>query len=162
MAGHLSNRLGLITDFLTGCVRLWEPALGNTDEVQGAVIGRTDFDVGHFSIGNSQSGELPLVMCVPITCTLTCVSFFSPAAIPGVECTPTISRMQMAFKSKEADHQRIHFYARNLVARFRRQACSNRLSVSTFKLLVRFLWFEVGLCTDHSARTRHPHHCLDK
>ena len=62
MVGHLFNRLGPITNSLTGCVRMWEPALGSTDEVQGAVIGRTDFDVGHFSIGDSQSGELPLVM----------------------------------------------------------------------------------------------------
>ena len=52
----------LDTNCLTGCVRLWEPALGATGDVQGMVIGRSDFDVGHFSIGNPQNGELPLIM----------------------------------------------------------------------------------------------------
>jgi len=56
------DRIGIVSGGNDGCVRLWEPALGSTDEVQGAVIGRTDFDVSHFSIGNQQSGEFPLVI----------------------------------------------------------------------------------------------------
>ncbi|KAH0836678.1 WD40-repeat-containing domain protein [Lanmaoa asiatica] len=59
---HSRDRIGIVSGGNDGCVRLWEPALGSTDEVQGAVIGRTDFDVAHFSVGDCQSGELPLVI----------------------------------------------------------------------------------------------------
>ncbi|KAF9240722.1 WD40-repeat-containing domain protein [Melanogaster broomeanus] len=56
------TRIGIVSGGDDGCVRLWEPALGSQDEVQGAVIGRTDFDVGHFSVGDHQRGEKPLVI----------------------------------------------------------------------------------------------------
>jgi hypothetical protein len=54
-------------------VRLWEPALASTDEAQGAVIGRTDFDVGHFSTGDQWKGEKPLIMYVSFSYTIAVV-----------------------------------------------------------------------------------------
>ncbi|KAF8449008.1 WD40-repeat-containing domain protein [Boletus edulis BED1] len=56
------DRIGIASGGNDGCVRLWEPALGSKSDIQGAVIGRTDFDVAHFSVGDRQSGEFPLVI----------------------------------------------------------------------------------------------------
>ncbi|KAF8845050.1 WD40 repeat-like protein [Paxillus ammoniavirescens] len=56
------GRVGIVSGGNDGCVRLWEPALASADEAQGAVIGRTDFDVGHFSIGDQWKGEKPLII----------------------------------------------------------------------------------------------------
>ncbi|KIJ20946.1 hypothetical protein PAXINDRAFT_66506 [Paxillus involutus ATCC 200175] len=56
------GRAGIVSGGNDGCVRLWEPALASTDEAQGAVIGRTDFDVGHFSTGDQWKGEKPLII----------------------------------------------------------------------------------------------------
>ncbi|KAG9313001.1 WD40-repeat-containing domain protein [Chiua virens] len=63
-ANWMSSRgkIGIVSGGNDGCVRLWEPALGSTDSIQGAVLGRTDFDVGYFSVGNWQDGEFPLII----------------------------------------------------------------------------------------------------
>ncbi|KAF9218970.1 hypothetical protein BS17DRAFT_718917 [Gyrodon lividus] len=70
------GRVGIVSGGNDGCVRLWEPGIASRDEVQGAVIGRTDFDVGHFSLGDQLKGERPLIMCVSSTCTIAVVLLF--------------------------------------------------------------------------------------
>ncbi|KIJ65665.1 hypothetical protein HYDPIDRAFT_88648 [Hydnomerulius pinastri MD-312] len=60
--GRDRRRVGLVSGGNDGYVRLWEPALSYKDELQGAILGRTDFDVGYFSIGDGWKGEKPLVI----------------------------------------------------------------------------------------------------
>ncbi|KAI6116796.1 WD40-repeat-containing domain protein [Pisolithus croceorrhizus] len=56
------RRIGIASGGDDGCVRLWEPALSSSDELQGSILGRSDFDVAHFSIGDGWKGEMPLVI----------------------------------------------------------------------------------------------------
>ncbi|KAI6013545.1 WD40-repeat-containing domain protein [Pisolithus marmoratus] len=60
--GRDRRRIGIVSGGDDGCVRLWEPALSSSDDLQGIILGRSDFDVAHFSIGDGWKGEMPLVM----------------------------------------------------------------------------------------------------
>lgn len=60
--GRDRRRIGITSGGDDGCVRLWEPALSSSDELQGIILGRSDFDVAHFSIGDGWKGETPLVI----------------------------------------------------------------------------------------------------
>ncbi|KAL4072836.1 WD40-repeat-containing domain protein [Scleroderma yunnanense] len=60
--GRDRRRIGILSGGNDGCVRLWEPSLASGDDLQGVVIGRTDFDVAHFSIGDGFKGEMPIVI----------------------------------------------------------------------------------------------------
>ncbi|KAI6130181.1 WD40-repeat-containing domain protein [Pisolithus croceorrhizus] len=60
--GRDRRRIGIASGGDDGCVRLWEPALSSSDELQGIILGRSDFDVAHFSIGDGWKGEMPLVI----------------------------------------------------------------------------------------------------
>lgn len=60
--GRDRRRIGIVSGGDDGCVRLWEPALSPSDDLQGTILGRNDFDVAHFSIGDGWKGEMPLVI----------------------------------------------------------------------------------------------------
>lgn len=48
--------------YLSGCIRLWDINKAANSPGNGKVIAQTDFDVAHFSLGDVQKGELPLVV----------------------------------------------------------------------------------------------------
>lgn len=60
--GRDRRRIGIVSGGNDGCVRLWEPSLAPCDKLQGMVVGRTDFDVAHFSMGDGCKGEMPIVI----------------------------------------------------------------------------------------------------
>ncbi|KAG6330431.1 hypothetical protein ID866_8660 [Astraeus odoratus] len=60
--GKDQRRIGILSGGNDGCVRLWEPSLAPCDKLQGTVVGSTDFDVAHFSIGDGWRGEIPMVI----------------------------------------------------------------------------------------------------
>ncbi|KAH7890777.1 WD40-repeat-containing domain protein [Phlebopus sp. FC_14] len=69
--GRDRRRVGILSGGNDGCVRLWEPALAPCDDLQGEIIGMTDFDVGHFSVGDRWKGEMPLIIGDSGGCTQT-------------------------------------------------------------------------------------------
>jgi WD40 repeat protein len=62
VTGFNGQGLGLISGGNDGCIRLWDvnQAVGNP--TNGRVIAQTDFDIGHFSLGDIHKGEVPLVV----------------------------------------------------------------------------------------------------
>jgi len=56
------RRLGLVSGGNDGCVRLWDVGQAMENSANGRVIAKTDFDIAHFSIGNTSRGEAPLVI----------------------------------------------------------------------------------------------------
>ncbi|KAI0068270.1 WD40 repeat-like protein [Artomyces pyxidatus] len=54
--------LGIVSGGADGCVRLWDVRRSDKDVRNGVVLAQTDFDVGHFSLGDPHKGEKPLVV----------------------------------------------------------------------------------------------------
>ncbi|KAI9513082.1 WD40-repeat-containing domain protein [Russula earlei] len=60
--GWCGRGLGVITGGSDGCVRFWDVRRSDDDISNGEVLARPDSDIGHFSVGDPYSGEMPLVI----------------------------------------------------------------------------------------------------
>lgn len=60
--GRDRRRVGIVSGGNDGCVRVWDPLIASSDESQGKVLARTEFDVAYFSMGDIWTGEKPLVL----------------------------------------------------------------------------------------------------
>lgn len=60
--GRDRRRVGIVSGGNDGCVRVWDPLIASSDNSQGKVLARTEFDVAYFAMGDMWMGEKPLVL----------------------------------------------------------------------------------------------------
>lgn len=60
--GWCGRGFGIVTGGTDGCVRFWDVRKSGEDVQNGEVLARPNVDIGHFSVGDPRSGEMPLVV----------------------------------------------------------------------------------------------------